>query len=86
MDYNNMINVFNDRDEDGEQIFTFNNILVHSNQGISYEPQILCDTENKTWGSLTEINPKRFISVNVTTHNPNTSQCKKGRSGSGTGW
>ena len=44
MDYNNMINVFNAIDEDGDKLCTFKNILVHRNQGISYELQILCDT------------------------------------------
>ena len=58
-----MINVFNDRDEDGEQLCTFKNIPVHRNQGRSYELHILCDTENKTWELLTEINILDFMSV-----------------------
>ena len=39
-----MIDVFNAIYEDGYQLCTFKNILVHMNQGISYELQILCDT------------------------------------------
>ena len=49
MDYNNTTNVFNARDEDGDQICTFKEILGNKNQGGSYELQILCDTENITW-------------------------------------
>ena len=58
-----MINVFNDIDEDGEQLCTFKNILGHRNQGRSYELQILCDTENKIWELLTEIKILNFMSV-----------------------
>ena len=58
-----MINVFNVIDEFGDQLRTFKNIILHSNQGISYELQILCDTENKTWESMTEIKLLGFMSV-----------------------
>ena len=58
-----MINVFNARNEDGNQLCTFKNIPGNRNQGRSYEIQILCDTENKTWESLTEIKLLGFMSV-----------------------
>ena len=58
-----MVNVFNAIYEYGDQLCTFKNILVHSNQGISYDLQILCDTENKTWEVLTEIKLLEFMSV-----------------------
>ena len=63
MDYNNMINVFNVRDEDVYQLCTFKNILGHRNKGRSYELQILCYTENKIWETLNEINILGYMSV-----------------------
>ena len=58
-----MINVFNAVNEDGNQLCTFKNIPGNRNQGRSYEIQILCDTENKTWELLTDIKLLDFMSV-----------------------
>ena len=63
MNYNNTINVFNARHEDGYQICTFKDLLGHRDQGRSYELQILCDIENKTWEPMTEIKLLDFMSV-----------------------
>ena len=63
MDYINIINFFNARDEDYDQTCTLKEILGHSNQGISYELQILCDTNNNTWEPLTGIKLLDFMSV-----------------------
>ena len=58
-----MINVFNSRDKYSYQIFIFKDILGHMNHWRSYELQILCDTENKIWEPLTEIELLDFMSV-----------------------
>ena len=63
MDYSNIINFFNARDEYDDQICTLKNILGHRNQGVSYEPQILCGTNNNTWEALTGIKLLVFMSV-----------------------
>ena len=44
LDYHEMINVFNAGDKDGDQLWTFKEILAHRKQGRDYELQILRDT------------------------------------------
>ena len=48
MDWNYMINVFNARYKYGDEIWDFNDILGHMNQGRYYELQIIWDTIKKT--------------------------------------
>ena len=58
-----MVNVINDEDEDGKNLWTFKEILGHRNQGRSYEPQILWDISKKIWEPLAEMKLLELMSV-----------------------
>ena len=50
MNYNDLINIFNAHDQDGEKLWTYDKILDHRRvKGEQYEVKVLWDTGDVTW-------------------------------------
>ena len=63
LDYNTFINTFNAKDEDGDELWSFKEILDHRMKCGKWELEILWDTGETTWELLSEMKLTDLVSV-----------------------